>query len=572
MKGVTSMRTIQAFALGTALCAATALAQPAATPPHRPSITSITVCESGPGDPGPSCPPGTSDTHRIVLGPDGNSINANGAHGASDEHASIFPPGSLRGNAGHLFFLASGVSVNPDIGVIVLSGGKGPDKNGQWTMSFTPDYGNYPPEGSGTVFLAPTVQGRCPRVADIRNQDQTFDLGYAAAGSVVMDRTSGPGHLLMIYEGANACVGNDGGHKSGDGAYISVGAATSADDGRSWPLYRSTPFFDAVPLPHANPLPGNPVEGPDAPSGALGGDVCVGNDCAATPPPTYGRYPVVSPPVSLTTMITSGQTITQSVGDSEPSAFLDDVRGGGSGPGDDAGSAPWVYAVFRDLQTKDLSAARARLNGGKDTLRFSKWNGTFFAENGIGGTAAPILPGGDFGSCGDPSQSRSQGSISYVDETGQYLLLFVCGSPGDPHAGSAVGQRGSAWFWSTSDDLSSQQWSVPLEIEGSWMPWDTGNPPGSFGCQSYKGWYPTLMSLDHAPGHLTTRGYVFYMWGCLGGSTASPPQRQYSSRRFTIHIASPGSDEQSAEAHPAATGLSAGRPAPSPKISSALRP
>jgi hypothetical protein len=42
------------------------------------------------------------------------------------------------------------------------------------------------------------------------------------------------------------------------------------------------------------------------------------------------------------------------------------------------------------------------------------------------------------------------------------------------------------------------------------------------------------MSLDHAPGHLTTGGYVFAMWGCLGGSMANPPKRQYNSRRFTI--------------------------------------
>jgi hypothetical protein len=42
------------------------------------------------------------------------------------------------------------------------------------------------------------------------------------------------------------------------------------------------------------------------------------------------------------------------------------------------------------------------------------------------------------------------------------------------------------------------------------------------------------MSLAHAPGHLTTSGYVFAMWGCLGGSNANPPKRQYNSRRFTI--------------------------------------
>jgi hypothetical protein len=57
----------------------------------------------------------------------------------------------------------------------------------------------------------------------------------------------------------------------------------------------------------------------------------------------------------------------------------------------------------------------------------------------------------------------------------------------------------------------------------------------SGGCSSYKGFYPTLMSLDKKPGHLGTSGYVFYLWGCQTASTP-PPGRQYSSRAFTITI------------------------------------
>ncbi len=536
------MKSVWAF-LPVLFCAAIAGGQPAAAPLDLPSIASITVCEQGSGDRGPSCPPGTFDTHQPVIGPNGQGINSNGVHAATDEHSSVFPPGALSGNTGYLFFVAAGTSVNPDIGVVALSGA-GPDPNGQWTLDFAGGYGDYP-EGNGTIFLAPTRQGRCPSVPDASFQDQTFDLGYAASGSVVKDPTGRPGQLLMIYEGANACVGNDGGRKAGDGAYITMGVATSLDDGHTWPRYRGTPTFDSVELPFANPLSGDPVQGPDAPFGARGSSVCMGNDCTATPPATYGRSAVLAPPVPLSSVI--GQAITSSQGDSEPSAFVDSVP---RLPG-----GPFVYAMHQYLpgdsappqdqlpggRKSDLTAARARLNGGTAPLRFFKWNGKAFSENGIGGAEAPILPAqGSFTSCGDPGQLRSQGSISYVEDTKQYLLTFVCNSQGDPGSGPDPGNSGSAWFYSTSYDLSDQtQWSTPLEITGSWMSWDTGTPPGSFGCPSYEGWYPTFMSLGRDPGRLSTSGYVFFMWGCLGGSTASPPQRQFSSRRFTITLSPP---------------------------------
>lgn len=139
--------------------------------------------------------------------------------------------------------------------------------------------------------------------------------------------------------------------------------------------------------------------------------------------------------------------------------------------------------------------------------------------------------GGAFENCGDPSQSRSQGSVSYVEETQQYLLVFVCNSKGDPSGRDPSGRSGSAWFYSTSYDLSDpQQWTTPKQIAGSWNAWDNQ------GCPIYNGWYPTLMSLHHKPGRLTTRGYAFYLWGCLGAAKNGPtPERQYSSRAFVIN-------------------------------------
>ncbi len=521
--------------MGLACAAVAALGVRAAlAEPHGRSVASVTVCSpDGTAGQG-SCPTGTSDTLEVAVAPNGGSIDANGVHAATDEHASVFPPGSLGGTSDYLFFVAAGTDVNPDIGALVLSGGSGPDRNGQWTLSFAPGYGSYG-EGYGTVFLEPIIQGHCPTVSDPTQQDQTFDLDYAAPGSVVPDPTGPPGSLLMLYEGANTCVGNGGGRKSGTGAYITGGVATSTDYGRTWPSYAGTSTFAFVPLPHANK-----TQGPNAPFGAMGSAVCFGIDCSQTPPATYGRYAVLSPPVSLASLVATGQPLSDSTFDSEPSAFVDDAS---------PGPQTYVYEVYRygpgsaspaadqlpDGRASDLTVARAQLDGGGAPLQFSKWDGHTFSAPGMGGHEVAVLPDGAFRNCGDLKQSRSEGSISYVDDTQQYLLLFVCDSPGDPAGGSAAGPFGTAWFWATSRDLSDQtSWSAPQEIAGTWAQWDTGNPPGSYGCPSYQGWYPTLMSLDHAPGHLTTSGYAFAMWGCLGGSNANPPTRQYTSRRFTI--------------------------------------
>jgi uncharacterized protein (TIGR03437 family) len=493
----------------------------------RQVITSISVCSpTGVGGQG-SCPSGSADTHQIVLAPDGsgNAINTFNAAAAADEHSSVFAPGTLGSNGDYLFFIASGSNGNPGIGTVVLSGGKGPDPKGQWTLDIpkTDGYGTYP-GGFGQVFRQASSEANCPSVASGKaaDQDATFDLNYAAPGSVVVDPTGPPGSLLMVYEGTNTCVGSTGGPRSGAGTgYISAAVATSLDYGKTWPTYRGTSTFRFVAMPGVNA-----TQGPNLTMGATGDKVCMGNDCSATPPEAYGRYPVLMPPVSMATVMAAGQTLQGNMGDSQVSAFLDDVSGS---------AAPYLYLVHNYLPGSgggsDLALARAQLNGGAAPLSFSKWNGQTFDTPGIGGAEAQLLPNGSFASCGAATQGRTGGSIEYLDATQQYLLLFTCRSDGDPAGGPPPGHGGNAWFYSTSTDLSDPtKWTTPQEIAGSWSETDS-----SGGCSLYKGWYPTWMSLDVKPGHLSTSGHVFYLWGCeTGAGDTATPKRQFSSRSFTI--------------------------------------
>jgi len=136
---------------------------------HSTVIQSISVCSPiGRGGRG-SCPSGTFDTHQIVLAPDGsgNAINRYEAPFASDEHSSVFAPGTLNANSDYLFFLASGTKLSAGIGAVVLSGGSGPGQNGQWTFAIpqADGYGGYS-VGFGQVFRQPFPEAKCPMVAD----------------------------------------------------------------------------------------------------------------------------------------------------------------------------------------------------------------------------------------------------------------------------------------------------------------------------------------------------------------------------------------------------------------------
>jgi uncharacterized protein (TIGR03437 family) len=495
-------------------------------------IQSISVCSAtGLGGTG-SCPSGTFDTHQIVIAPDssGKAINSyQGMIGISDEHQSVFTPGALNGNSDYLFVVATRTQAGaPSTGAVFLSGGSGPGADGQWTLNLaTADgYDSYT-AGFGQVLVSPTGPN-CPTVAsgNAAQQDQTFDLKYAAPGSVVVDPTAPSGSLLMIYEGTNTCLGNPGGPDTGN-FFSELAVAASLDYGHTWPTYRATSGFNFVPLPAENPS-----QGPSAPNGAKGNSVCMGNNCTSTPPSSYGRYPVIGPSVSISAAAATGVPLPGSMGDSEISGFVDDAG---------TTSAQYLYAIYNykngtgvladpNAPGSDMMIARAALNGGTSPLSFQKWNGKAFAGAGLGGYDSPIFPSGPFANCQGPGQLRYGGSIVYVDSTQQYLLLFVCDTPGDPAAGQVAGPaRGGAWFYSTNTDLSDPtQWSTPREITGSWSAFDESAP-----CSSYKGFYPTMMSLGAKSGHISTTGYVFYLWGCQTDQTP-PPGRQYSSRAFKI--------------------------------------
>lgn len=553
-------------------------------------IASISVCKVGAGPSG-SCPSGSVDSLQPILAPaaqGGGVINAyGGLLGVSDEHVTILPPGTFPAHTSdYLFLVASqtALSQGQGPGLVVLTGGAGPDANGQWTLDYAPDYGRYKPSNSagsqnGEVFTSSVGLKNCPVVTDATLQDPTFDLIYAAPGSVVIDPTNpsntGPGDLLMAYEGTNTCIGVTNQGDSGN-FYSTVGIATSLDHGVTWPTYRANWVS----------LPGQSTRGPNAPLGALGNQVCMGNDCTSTPPAGYGRYAVLDRPVSAAAAIQAGQPLNHDMGNSALSAFVDDVNVAtgtylyvvsnyNTGPPDLGG-----FQFDSSAVTTGIAIARAQLNGGSAPLQFMKWYGPSvsyangrasgsFAEvtpaalpQGVtcsagtcppfpnnkglgsagGGLDSPIFPtnpgGGQnspsFKTCQGAAQSQGMPSISYVQDTHQYLLTFVCSSPVDPSSLSAG--PGAAWFYSTLDatqyDLSRQdKWSAPQEIIGSWSPFDSNNPCGASGnFRSYSGWYPTFMSMNLKPGHLSISGYVAFLKGCAGGGGG----RQFSSRTFTI--------------------------------------
>lgn len=497
----------------------------ASAQPGTRSIAFVSVCSDGsvPGTSG-SCPTTTVDTKQNVLA-HGVPINtySNNFRYLADEHSTIFPPNYLPnrtcdpsqcGNNGdYLFFVTAGG------GLGVLSDfGKGPDSNGQWSLDFAPDFGpNYQtsPEapGLGAIFIRPMAQNACP--TEPSEPDPTFDLNYADPGSVVKDPTNlennGPGGLIMIYEGTNRCSGDPAGF------YATTGVATSNDWGHTWPSYRY--LLDAhgnlqYPLPEQNLCSTTPCVGPNEATGAIYDQVCVGDACQSSstqwpPDQNYGRYLAIGKYHKIQMAVGNG--------DQAPSAFVDDI----------GGSSPYLYVT-----DGPLVVARAPLNGGTGKLSFNYWNqGTFdLSQPAIGGEQTPISflgPQNQTASCQDPNQHPTMGSFSYVEDTQQYLLTFVCmSSDGDP-ANPDGSTKGASWFYSTNSDLSHQDhWSTPKEIIGSWRAYSNTT------CD-FEGWYPSFMSLSQNPGHLMTSGYAFYMQGCTGSKT--PHGRRFQTRQFTIN-------------------------------------
>ncbi len=104
------------------------------------TIQSISVCTTTPMPAGQGdCPSGTYDTHQLVLGPNGLVINQNDVGATTDEHVSIInldPNCTILITCQFQFYVASGTSLDYDIGTVVLQGHV--DLNGNWHLDYAP--------------------------------------------------------------------------------------------------------------------------------------------------------------------------------------------------------------------------------------------------------------------------------------------------------------------------------------------------------------------------------------------------------------------------------------------------
>ncbi len=196
------------------------------------------------------------------------------------------------------------------------------------------------------------------------------------------------------------------------------------------------------------------------------------------------------------------------LGDAIPSAYVDQNAAGDY----------YLYVTYGGHTGSNtpnlLSIARAKL--GEDPLVFQKWNNGSFSEPGIGGADTGFLPSG-----GCPG-SQVMGEISYNDDLGSYMTIFVCVS--GPQTA-----RVAAWYYSTATSLDLQDWSTPQIIENSQFP--IVQPCSTDGRgQQFDGWYPSSMSPGAASGHTKLSGLIFFQNGCDTG------KRVFVSREFTIAI------------------------------------
>jgi len=246
--------------------------------------------------------------------------------------------------------------------------------------------------------------------------------------------------------------------------YGTTGFARSSDNGKTWPAPES---------------------------GVLGGP---------------SRYPVLQ---------TSDPPPTTShgyLGDAIPSAFVDK----------NANGEYYLYITYTSYPTERTHVARAKLGvqSSGAPLSFLKWYNGSFSQPGIGGsesavTSSPGCPGSQFNS-----------EISYNDDLGMYVLIFVCES------GSA-GLVTMGWYYSTATSLDLQDWTAPQMILNSQYTVTTPCPGQTTGNQ-VDGLYPSFMSPGAAAGHTKLTGTAFFFSGCSGAGT-----RQMMSRAFTITAGPP---------------------------------
>ena len=283
-----------------------------------------------------------------------------------------------------------------------------------------------------------------------------FDGNYAAPGSVVQDPTLPAGNLIMIYEAENHCPSG----VVNMNFYATTGFARSSDSGKTWPA----PINGVLGGPARHPVLQSSDPQPSAPHGPEG--------------------------------------------DAIPSAFVDQ----------NANHDYYLYVTYGYHPASGAGDGRirvARAKLGQDPLAFQKWYNGSFSQPGIGGSDTGVTPSAG---CANGAQAHSE--ISYNDDVGLYLLIFVCTS-------SQSGTRTSAWYYSTATSLDLQDWNTPQLIQNSQFP-SIAPCPGSNSGGQFDGWYPSTVSPGAAQGHTKLTGYFFFQNGCDTGA------RQFMSRTFSI--------------------------------------
>ena len=178
--------------------------------------------------------------------------------------------------------------------------------------------------------------------------------------------------------------------------YATVGFARSSDNGKTWPA-------------------------PD--SGPLGGP---------------SRYAVIQSSDPLPTSTHSA------LGDAAPSAIVYKSVDGNY-------YLYVAYAYFSMSGGQAVRVARAQL--GADPLTFMKWYNGSFSQPGIGGLDSDVMPSTG---CGSAVQDTPE--ISYNDDLGLYLMIFLC------YSGPA-GARVGGWYYSTATSLDLEDWMTPQLIQ-----------------------------------------------------------------------------------------------------------
>jgi hypothetical protein len=203
------------------------------------------------------------------------------------------------------------------------------------------------------------------------------------------------------------------------------------------------------------------------------------------------------------------------LGDAAPSAFVDKSASGDY----------YLYVAYAYFSGSGQAVRVARAQLGADPLTFMKWyqdspsSPGSFSQPGIGGLDSAVMPSTG---CGSVLQDTPE--ISYNDDLGLYLMIFLC------YSGPA-GARVGGWYYSTATSLDLEDWTAPQLIENSQYP-NTMPCPGQTDGNDFDGDHPSTLSPGAASGHTKLTGYIF-----LTHIACDLASRQFLSRTFTITAA-----------------------------------